>query len=101
MEAQLREIIGEELRRRHGFGMMEGKIEPVHIANALMREEHGQVGRMNDIKHLMAATAAKEAQEERLGAVARMLERNRERWAGSAKRRISAGRSLRRGSCRC
>lgn len=80
MEAELREVIGEELRRRHGFGMMEGKIKPVHIANALMREEYRQVGRMSDLKYLMAATAARETADERLAAITRMLERNRERW---------------------
>lgn len=80
MEASLREVIGDQLRRRHGFGMMEGKIKPVHVANALMRTEHEQVGRMRDIGHLMTATASRESQEERLQAVARMLEANRERW---------------------
>jgi hypothetical protein len=80
METSLREILGNELRRRHGFGMMEGKIKPVHVANALMRTEHEQVGRMRDIGYLMTATASRESQEERLQAVARMLEANRERW---------------------
>lgn len=80
MEAQLRELIGEELRRRHGFGMMESKIKPVHIANALMREEHLVVGRMTDLKQLMVATAPRESSEKRLDAVQTMLERNRERW---------------------
>jgi hypothetical protein len=80
MEASLREVLGNELRRRHGFGMMEGKIKPVHVANALMRAEHEHVGRMRDIGHLMTATASRESQDERLQAVARMLEANRERW---------------------
>src|ERR1700680_1116833 len=80
MEAQLRELIGEELRRRHGIGMMEGKIKPVHIANALMREEHKLVGRMVDFRHLMAATASRESPEQRLESARKMLERNRERW---------------------
>jgi hypothetical protein len=80
MEASLREVLGNELRRRHGFGMMEGKIKPVHVANALMRVEHEHVGRMRDIGQLMTATASRESQDERLQAVARMLEVNRERW---------------------
>ncbi|MFO1038942.1 MAG: hypothetical protein U1E45_19040 [Geminicoccaceae bacterium] len=80
MEANLRELLSNELRRRHGFGMMEGKIKPVHVANALMRTEHEQVGRMRDIGYLMTATAQRESHEERLQAVARMLEANRERW---------------------
>jgi hypothetical protein len=80
MEAQLRELINQELRRRHGIGLMEGKIKPVHIANALMREEHHQVGRMPELKQLMVATAPKESAERRLEAATRLLERNRERW---------------------
>jgi hypothetical protein len=80
MEAQLREVLGHELHRRHGYGMMEGKIKPVHIANSLLRQEHQLVGKMSDLKHLMAATASKETAEDRLDAARRMLERNRERW---------------------
>lgn len=80
MEDQVREVISQELRRRHGYGMMEGKIKPVQIANAMLREEHMKVGRMADLGHLMAATTAKGTAEERLEAVRTMLERNRERW---------------------
>lgn len=80
MEAQLRELIGQELRRRHALGLMEGKIKPVHIANALMREEHKVVGRMADLKHLMTATADKESPEKRYDALKALLERSRERW---------------------
>jgi len=80
METQLRELIGIELRRRHGVGLMESKIKPVHIANALMREEHGVVGRMADLKHLMTATAAKETPERQEDAARRLIERSRERW---------------------
>lgn len=80
MEAQLREVLGHELHLRHGYGVMEGKIKPVHIANALLRQEHQLVGKMADLKHLMAATASKETAEDRLEAAKRMLERNRERW---------------------
>ena len=61
MEGFLHEVIGKELRRRHGIGMMEGKLRPVHVANALMRSEHGTTGRMADIKMLMIATASKES----------------------------------------
>lgn len=80
MEAQIREVLGHELKRRHGYGMMEGRIKPVHIANALLREEHQLVGKMSDLKHLMTATASKEAEDARLEAAKSMLERNRERW---------------------
>ncbi len=80
METQLRELIGGELRRRHGIGLMESKIKPVHIANALMREEHRVVGRMADLKHLMTATAAKETPERQQEAARRLVERSRERW---------------------
>jgi hypothetical protein len=80
MEAQLREVISDELRRRHGYGLMTSKIKPVHIANALLREEHQTVGKMADLKDLMRATANRETAEDRLDAARRMLERNRERW---------------------
>ena len=80
MEAFLHEVIGKELRRRHGVGMMEGKLKPVHVANALMRAEHGAIGRMSDLKMLMTATASKESSETRLGAAQAMLERSRDRW---------------------
>ena len=47
MEGFLHEVIGRELRRRHGIGMMEGKLRPVHVANALMRSEHGCQSALN------------------------------------------------------
>lgn len=93
MEAQLREVIAEELRRRLGYGAMEAKLKPVHIANALLRQEHQLVGKMSDIKHLMAATAQRESAEDRLDAVKKMLERNRERWG-----RLGEEMDLRRSS---
>ncbi|RWF58941.1 MAG: hypothetical protein EOS50_01560 [Mesorhizobium sp.] len=80
MEGFLHEVIGRELRRRHGVGVMEGKLKPVHVANALMRAEHGTVGRMSDLKALMTATAAKETSETRLRAAQQMLEVSRDRW---------------------
>ena len=80
MESQLRELIGGELRRRHALGLMESKIKPVHIANALMREEHRVVGRMSELKHLMTATSASKNPDERLEAARTLVERSRERW---------------------
>jgi hypothetical protein len=80
MESFLHDVIGKELRRRHGIGMMEGKLRPVHVANALMRAEHGTIGRMSDIKMLMTATASKESSETRLRATQAMLETSRNRW---------------------
>ncbi len=80
MENQLRELIGAELRRRHGYGMVEGKIKPVQIANALMRWEYQGVGRTVELKSLLTATASKESLETRIEAVKVMLERNRDRW---------------------
>jgi hypothetical protein len=80
MEGLLHEVIGKELRRRHGVGMMEGKLKPVHVANALMRAEHGTVGRMSDLKMLMTATAATESSETRLRAAQSMLDSSRDRW---------------------
>ncbi|MGP3699723.1 hypothetical protein [Rhodobacter sp. NSM] len=79
MQPLLHEAIGKELRRRHGLGMMEGKLKPVHVANALMRAEHGTVGRMSDLKLLMTATAAKETPEARLRAAQKMVETSRDR----------------------
>ncbi|MCY1072548.1 hypothetical protein OV090_47820 [Nannocystis sp. RBIL2] len=73
MEAQLREVLGHELQRRHGYGVMEGKIKPVHIANALLREEHQIVGKMSDLKHFMAATAMKDTADQRLAVVESVL----------------------------
>jgi hypothetical protein len=55
-------------------------LKPVHIANALMRAEHGTIGRMTDLKLLMTATASKESSETRLYAVQSMLEASRDRW---------------------
>lgn len=80
MEALLHEVIGMEIRQRHGIGMMEGKLKPVHVANALMRAEHCAVGRMTDLKLLMTATAPKETSDGKLQAARQMLERSRERW---------------------
>lgn len=80
MEAQLREVIGDELRKRHGYGAMTIKIKPVHIANALLRTEHQVTGRMGDLAYLFAATAARESADAKLEAARRMLERNIERW---------------------
>jgi len=47
MSKQLRKALTDELQRRHGYKVMETKIKPVHIANALMRSEHRVVGRMS------------------------------------------------------
>lgn len=91
MEAFLHEVIGKELRRRHGIGMMEGKLRPVHVANALMRSEHGTTGRMSDIKMLMTATASRESSETRLTATKTMLDASRDRWG-----RLGEERDLRR-----
>ncbi|WP_174278270.1 hypothetical protein [Sphingomonas bacterium] len=91
MEGFLHEVIGRELRRRHGVGMMEGKLKPVHVANALMRAEHGTVGRMSDLKMLMTATASKESSETRLAAAQQMLDASRDRWG-----RLGEERDLRR-----
>lgn len=91
MEGFLHEVIGKELRRRHGIGMMEGKLRPVHVANALMRSEHGTTGQMSDIKMLMTATASKESSEARLTATKAMLEASRDRWG-----RLGEEKDLRR-----
>ncbi|MHB0668617.1 hypothetical protein [Roseomonas mucosa] len=91
MEGFLHEVIGRELRRRHGIGMMEGKLRPVHVANALMRSEHGTTGRMLDIKMLMTATASNQSSEARLTATKAMLDASRDRWG-----RLGEEKDLRR-----
>jgi hypothetical protein len=91
MEAQLREVIGDELRKRNGYGAMTIKIKPVHIANALLRTEHQVSGRMGDLAYLFAATAARETADAKVEAARRMLERNIERWG-----RLGDERDLRR-----
>lgn len=76
----LRDVLNKELIRRHGYGMLHTKLKPVHLANALMREEHERVGDMHDLKLLMEATAAGSSDEKRAAAVARLIERDPERW---------------------
>ena len=55
MSKQLRKALTDELHRRHGYKVMEAKIKPVHIANALMRSEHQCVGRMTVLEQLFVA----------------------------------------------
>lgn len=76
----LRDVLNKELIRRHGYGMLHTKLKPVHLANALMREEHERVGDMHDLKLLMEATAAGSSDEKRAAAVTRLVERDPERW---------------------
>lgn len=80
MSKQLRKAITEELHRRHGYKVMEAKIKPVHIANALMRTEHQCVGKMAVLGQLFEATLARNSLEQRVSAVKSMLETQRERW---------------------
>lgn len=80
MSKQLRKPITEELHRRHGYKVMEVKIKPVHIANALMRTEHQCVGRMPVLEQLFAATLQKNSIDKRVAAVESMLESQRDRW---------------------
>lgn len=80
LESRIRQAIADELRRRHGYGMMEEKIKPVHLANALLRESHHKVGELKDIVHLMAATAPRADARMKQSAVDLLLERSRDRW---------------------
>lgn len=80
MSKQLRKSITEELHRRHGYKVMEAKIKPVHIANALMRTEHQCVGKMAVLEQLFEATLPRNSIEQRVGAVKSMLDAQRERW---------------------
>lgn len=74
MSKQLRKAITEELHRRHGYKVMEAKIKPVHIANALMRTEHESVGRMTVLQQLFEATLNKNSIDRKLAAVRSMLD---------------------------
>ncbi|ACC69438.1 hypothetical protein PPMP20_09050 [Paraburkholderia phymatum] len=80
MSKQLRKAITDELHRRHGYRVMEAKIKPVHIANALMRVEHECVGKMNVLQQLFEATVAKNSLDQKLNAARLMLDAQRDRW---------------------
>lgn len=80
MNKQLRKSLTDELQRRHGYKVMETKIKPVHIANALMRSEHQCVGRMTVLEQLFEATLARNSIDKRLTAVRSMLDTQRDRW---------------------
>ncbi|WP_227243261.1 hypothetical protein [Paraburkholderia caribensis] len=92
MSKQLRKPITEELHRRHGYKVMEVKIKPVHIANALMRTEHQCTGRMPVLEQLFEATLQRNSIDKRVAAVQSMLESQRDRWGRSARRRTSSPR---------
>lgn len=80
MSKQLRKALTDELHRRHGYKVMEAKIKPVHIANALMRSEHQCVGRMTVLEQLFVATLPKNSMDARINAVRSMLDSQRDRW---------------------
>lgn len=80
LEKRVRHQLAAELMRRHGYGMMGEKIKPVHLANALLRASHQRSGDLNDIQHLMTATAAGSTADEKRQAVERLIGGSRERW---------------------
>ena len=80
MSKVLRDAVSNELQKRHGNRVMEAKIKPVHIANALMRTEHEAVGKMPVLSNVFVATAPASSPEEKLNAVVAMLEVEKERW---------------------
>jgi len=80
LEDKLRLTLGDEFRRRHGYGMMEDKIKPVHLANALLRATHQRSGDLKDIQQLMTATASRSSADEKRKAVEILIERSRDRW---------------------
>lgn len=80
MSKQLRKALTEELQKRHGYKVMETKIKPVHIANALMRSEHRVVGRMSVLQQLFEGTLARNSLETRVAAVRSMIDSQRDRW---------------------
>jgi len=80
MSKQLRKALTEELQKRHGYKVMETKIKPVHIANALMRSEHRVVGRMSVLQQLFEGTLPRNSLETRVAAVRSMIDSQRDRW---------------------
>ena len=80
MSKQLRKALTEELQKRHGYKVMETKIKPVHIANALMRSEHRVVGRMSVLQQLFEGTLARNSLDKRVAAVRSMIDSQRDRW---------------------
>ncbi|MBN8751338.1 MAG: hypothetical protein J0I65_28105 [Variovorax sp.] len=80
MSTQLRKAITNEIQRRHGYKVMEAKIKPVHIANALMRAEHQGVGRMSVLEQLFEATLPKNSLDKRVAAVRSLVDGQRDRW---------------------
>ena len=80
MSKQLRKSLTEELGKRHGYKVMETKIKPVHLANALMRTEHQSVGRMSVLQQLFEGTLARNSLDQRVAAVRSMVDSQRDRW---------------------
>lgn len=80
MSKPLRTALTDELQRRHGYKVMETKIKPVHIANALMRSEHRVVGRMSVLQQLFEGTLARNTLDQRVAAVRSMIDSHRDRW---------------------
>jgi hypothetical protein len=80
MSKQLRKALTEELHKRHGYKVMETKIKPVHIANALMRSEHRVVGRMSVLQQLFEGTLPRNSLDKRVAAVRSMIDSQRDRW---------------------
>lgn len=80
MSKQLRKALTEELQKRHGYKVMETKIKPVHIANALMRSEHRVVGRMSVLQQLFEGTLPRNSIDKRVAAVRSMIDSQRDRW---------------------
>ena len=80
MSKQLRKALNDELGRRVGYKVMETKIKPVHIANALMRSEHQCVGRMSVLQQLFEGTLSRNSPEKKVAAVRLMIDAQRDRW---------------------
>lgn len=80
MSKPLRKALTDELQKRHGYKVMETKIKPVHIANALMRSEHRVVGRMSVLQQLFEGTLTRNSLDQRVAAVRSMIDAQRDRW---------------------
>lgn len=76
----LTKLIKRELTKRHGLDLMNDRIKPVHIANALYRESLGAVGKTKNLEYLFKYTARKASESERTDAMTKLLENSKERW---------------------
>lgn len=85
----LSRVIVQELIRRHGCGVMSGKIKPVHIANGLFRETLGTVGQTTNLSYVFTYTSSRSTEEQRQEAMNKLLDRSKEKWGRLAEDAMS------------